>query len=68
MQYTELLSSPVLSCHPLPSPHLISSPLVNVYLTFPDHGDTNRHAHKLAFGPDVGVDTHPLLLALTVET
>lgn len=37
------------------------------WLTFPDHGHSYRHAHELALGPYVGVDTHPPLPALTVK-
>lgn len=37
------------------------------WLTFPYHRDPHGHAHELAFGPYVSVDTQSLLLALTVE-
>ena len=36
-------------------------------LTFPDHWHSNRHAHQLALGPDMSVDTHSLFLTFTIE-
>ncbi|KAG9345121.1 hypothetical protein JZ751_009664 [Albula glossodonta] len=39
----------------------------SMWLTFPHHGHADGHAHELALGPDVGIDAHAALLALTVE-
>lgn len=35
--------------------------------TFSDHRDANGHAHELAFGPHVRVDTHLPFLAFCIE-